>query len=135
MITTRHILPRLFTALCVWVLTLFATPNIAAQEKVLTEKEKIEAVFKHLEGLKDATFIRNDGEHDGKTAALFLRSRWEKHEKEVKNAKEFIEKYASVSSTTSKPYLIRFKDGKETKSGDYLLVQRKIGESRLAEKK
>ena len=32
----------------------------------------------------------------------------------------FIAKAASVSSTSGKPYLIRFKDGREVKCGDYL---------------
>src|SRR5260221_8237561 len=86
------------------LLMLLTTPLFAqTQEKVLTEKEKVEGLFKHLETVKNATFIRNDVEYDSKTAALFLRSRWEKHEKEVKTAKEFIEKFASVSSTTGKP--------------------------------
>jgi len=30
---------------------------------------------------------------------------------------------ASTSSTTGRPYLIRFKDGNEIKSGDYLLLE------------
>jgi hypothetical protein len=34
-------------------------------------------------------------------------------------------KLASVSSTTGKPYLIRFGNGREVKSSDYLLAELK----------
>jgi Family of unknown function (DUF5329) len=36
------------------------------------------------------------------------------------SAQEFIAKVASVSSTTGQPYRIRFPDGHEMLSGDYL---------------
>ena len=91
----------------------------ADDTKPLSEKEKIEALIQHVEGLKDAVFVRNGSDYDAKTAARFLRGKWDK-ESDVKTARDFIEKVASVSSTSKKPYLIRFKDGKEVKSGDYL---------------
>lgn len=34
--------------------------------------------------------------------------------------KDFIEKIASKSSTSGKPYLIRFNDGREVQGGEYL---------------
>ena len=90
------------------------------QEKTDVEKKKIEALIQHVEELKDAKFVRNDKEYDAKTAGAFLRNRWDAKKAEIKTALDFIEKAASVSSTSGKPYLIRFKDGKETKSGAYL---------------
>jgi hypothetical protein len=96
-----------------------------AQQNPATEKQKIEALITHVEQLKDAKFVRNDTEYDAKTAARFLRGKWEANAAGIKTAKDFIEKAASTSSTTGKPYLIRFKDGKEVKSGDYLLAELK----------
>ena len=108
------------------VLLVVAAPSPAqAQGKPATERQKIEALIKHVEGLKDAKFVRNDQEYDAKTAATFMRRKWEANEAEIKTAKDFIEKAASTSSTSGKPYRIRFKDGKEMKSGDYLLEQLK----------
>jgi hypothetical protein len=98
---------------------------VHAQDKPTTEKQKIEALIKHVEELKDARFVRNDTEYDAKTAARFLRGKWEANAASIKTAKEFIEKAASVSSTTGKPYLIRFKDGRQIKSGEYLLTELK----------
>jgi hypothetical protein len=103
---------------------LSATLSIPTQErkdgKALDEKQKIEALIKQVENLKDAVFVRNDKEYDAKTAAKFMRGKWEANDSQIKTAMDFIEKAASVSSTSGKPYLIRFKDGKEIKSGDYL---------------
>jgi hypothetical protein len=95
-------------------------PGLQAQDKPLTEKQKIEALIKGIEDSKDTKFVRNDREYDAKTAAKFLRGKWESQEAEIKTARDFIEKVASISSTSGKPYRMRFKDGKEMKSGDYL---------------
>jgi tRNA C32,U32 (ribose-2'-O)-methylase TrmJ len=99
--------------------------RVQAQEKPASEKQTIEALIKHVENMKDATFIRNDKQHDAKTAARFLRGKWEANEAEIKTAKDFIEKCASISTTTGKPYIIQFKDGKRMKSGDYLRAELK----------
>ena len=104
-------------------------------KKPTTEKEKIEALIKHLEDLKDAKFVRNGMEYDAKSAAKFVRGKWESNEKEIKTAKDFIKRAASESATSGKPYLIRFKDGKETKSGEYMLAELKKLEKPADEKR
>jgi len=48
-------------------------------------------------------------------------------EKGIASAEDFINKVASVSSTTGKPYLIKFSDGREVKCGDYLKERLKAG--------
>jgi hypothetical protein len=102
-----------------------AVSVVAADGLPPPEKQKIEALIKHVENLKDAKFVRNDSEYDAKTAARFLRGKWDSNESKIKTARDFIEKAASVSSTSGKPYLIRFKDGKDVKTGDYLSEQLK----------
>jgi Family of unknown function (DUF5329) len=89
----------------------------------MSEKAKIESLISHLENLKDATFVRNGSDYDAKSAAKFLRGKWQANDKEIKTAADFIAKAATLSSTTGKPYLIRFKDGKQVKCGEYLTAQ------------
>jgi hypothetical protein len=97
-----------------------------------TEAEKIEALIKHVESLADAKFIRNGVEYDSKTAGQFLRGKWNANESSIKTAQDFIEKIATQSSTTGRPYLIKLKDGREVKSGEYLTAElKKLG---MAEK-
>lgn len=98
---------------------------LQAADPPLTEKQKIDALIKHVEGLKDATFIRNNRDYNAKTAARFLRGKWDANEKHIKTATDFIEKAASVSSTTGKPYVIRFTDGREVKCAEYLKTELK----------
>ena len=91
----------------------------------LTETQKIEMLIKHVGELKDTVFIRNGKEHDAKAAAEHLRKKWDYAKKEIKTAREFVEKIATKSYLGGEFYRIRFKDGREVKSGEYLLERLK----------
>lgn len=80
------------------------------------ESRTIEALIASVAQLSDATFIRNDKSYPAPTAARFLREKWKSRQSEVGSAEEFIDRIASSSSTTSKPYLIRFADGRQVSS-------------------
>jgi len=109
----------LVTTALLWLLVA-PSRTIADGELPARERTRIEQLIQHVKELKDAVFIRNDVEYDAAAAAKFLQGKWEANKGAIRTAEQFIEKAASISSTTGKPYLIRFKDGKEVKSGDYL---------------
>lgn len=91
------------------------------------EKSKIESLLSHVAGLSDAKFVRNGKDYDAKSAAKFLRGKWEANEKKIHTATDFISVAATQSSTTGKPYLIRLKGQSAKPCGDYLLAElRKI---------
>ena len=96
------------------------TFDLSAMAKALSEKEKIEALIRTLEGLSDAKFIRNGSEYDSSSAATFLRRKWAAQSKTTATAQDFIQNVASGSGTSGKPYVIRLKDGKSVQCGDYL---------------
>jgi hypothetical protein len=87
----------------------------------MTEPQTVEYLIDSIAKLEGATFIRNDAEHSAATAAALMRYRWNRDKDKLKTAEEFVKELASKSSTTGKPYVIRFKDGTEVKSGEYLL--------------
>ena len=91
-------------------------------DPLLERKAKIEALIKYVSGLSDTKFVRNGGTDDAKTAATFLRRKWKANDSEVKTARDFIDKIATLSGTSGKPYIIRFKDGSEMASRDVLLA-------------
>lgn len=95
----------------------------AATTQPLSEHDKIEALIRIVQNLKDASFIRNGQAYDGKAAADHMRQKLDYAGKNVKTARDFIRLAASSSSVSGKPYLIRFKDGTEIKSADFLLNQ------------
>lgn len=105
----------------------FAVASVSgsAQDKSRTEKQKIEALIKSVETLKDAKFVRNGSEYDAATAARFLRGKWDSNSKDIKTATDFIDKVGAASSTTGKDYLIRTKEGRETKSREFLRAELK----------
>lgn len=104
---------------------------LRAQDAPLSEKAKIEALVGRIEKLDGAVFIRNGSDYDAKTAAKFLRGKWGRNESEIKTAADFIAKAATVSSTSGKPYLIRFKDGTQTPCADFLSAElRKLEQPR-----
>jgi hypothetical protein len=90
-----------------------------------SEKQKIETLIKQVANLKDVKFVRNGSAYNADSAAVFLRRKWEANASEVKTARDFIDKVASFSGTSGKPYLIRFNDGEKIKSRDFLLAQLK----------
>jgi hypothetical protein len=86
----------------------------------LSERQKIEALIQVVAEMKDAKFIRNNKEYDGAAAANHMRTKWNAAKGKVRTATEFIEGVASTSSVSGKPYMIRFNDGREMTSAEFL---------------
>lgn len=84
------------------------------------DRARIEYLLQQLGQMRDATFIRNDKSYPAETAATFLRRKWESRASSVTNVSAFITQVATLSSTSGKPYTIRFPDGSVTNCGDYL---------------
>src|SRR5262245_9915894 len=84
--------------------------HLTAAELPRSEHQKIEALIHHIEQLSDAVFIRNNKEYTAKTAARFLRGKWDATLDPITTAHDFIANIASRSSTSGQPYRIRFKD-------------------------
>jgi hypothetical protein len=100
-----------------------ATPRpVLADEAapVGVEQRTIEALIESVAHLTDATFLRNGKSYPSSSAARFLREKWRSRQSEVRSAEDFIDRVASSSSTTGKPYLIRFANGREVSSAEYL---------------
>lgn len=96
-------------------------PPVHAQK--YTEAQKIEKLIVFVASLPEATFIRNGEEHKAKDAAAHLRMKREKAGNRIKTAKDFIEKVASKSSFSGKPYQIRWKNGKLQNIEEILIAE------------
>jgi hypothetical protein len=108
---------------------LVAPALLRAQNLPAGEKQKIETLIKQVGALKNAKFVRNGATYEPATAVKFLRGKWDANKADVRSARDFIDKVASRSETSGKSYLIRFNDGKEVKSSDFLLAELKKLES------
>ena len=101
-------------------------PTVArgTAETPKTEEQKIQALIEHVRGLGDrAVMIRNGSEHSAKDAADHMARKRKSAGDRVTTAKAFIAECAAKSSTSGKPYQIRFKDGKTVTAEAYLTEQ------------
>src|SRR5439155_12705311 len=114
---------RLYSSLVLLAVLGGGAAYAPAERNDTTEQQKIEAMISAVRELKDATFIRNGTEYDCQAAADHLQMKWSSAKAKIKTAHEFIERIGSVSSQSGKFYVIRFKDGKEVKSVDFLREQ------------
>jgi hypothetical protein len=90
---------------------------VSAQDSI--KRKKIEFLISSIENLKEAKFIRNGSEYDGKKAAEHLRMKLQKAGGKVQTADDFIRLCASKSFVSGKPYMIKFSDGKTIKAEEY----------------
>ena len=99
------------------------------------EKQKIELLIEQVAGLKETKFVRNGSAYSAETAATFLRRKWHANDSAVRTARDFIDKVASFSGTSGKPYLLRMQNGTEVRSRDFLLAALKKLEKTMPERR
>jgi uncharacterized protein DUF5329 len=117
--------PGIILNVLLFLLLLTAPSFVLAQSLPVTEQQKIETLITQVGNLKDAIFIRNGSNYGAWTAVVFLRGKWNANASAIKTAHDFIDKIGTMSGTSGEPYLIRFRDGIEIHSRDYLLAELK----------
>ncbi len=95
----------------------------SAHAAPLSEDDKIEALIRTVDQLKGATFVRNGSTYDCHDAAKHMRDKWKWKKDVIHSARDFIVVAASFSTQTGKPYLIRWQDGRELKSAEFLATE------------
>ena len=120
----------LWIAVVVALLLALAGAPAARADVSGAERAKIEAVLGHVAGMIEARFLRNGKSYSASEAVRLMRHKWGIHEDEITDARTFIDRAATKSETTGKPYRIRLADGQIVESGPYLLdVLKKIEEA------
>jgi hypothetical protein len=90
-----------------------------AAELPAAEAARIEYLIQSVAELRDAKLIRNGRAHDSQAAAKHLRAKLKAAGSRVKSAEDFIDKCASGSSITGRPYRIRFAGGREVEAREF----------------
>ncbi len=86
------------------VCLLHALPASAALPPA--ERERIEQLLAAMEQEKGVEFERNGRRASARDAVRFLRAKWERYGEGVDSAEAFIDRIASRSSTTGRPYRV-----------------------------
>ena len=102
----------LFALLAVIGCLFSVQPARASEASRAPHVVEIEALLAYVAGLEGAVFLRNGSAHTAAEAAAHLRLKWERQEARIRSAEDFIERCASRSFLTGKPYQIRMPDGK-----------------------
>ena len=109
-----------FIAVCaaLFACAAFAAPT--ASSATLTESDKIDALIRAVQDRSDLQFVRNDVVYSAVDAAKHLRGKLSFAGSRVKTADDFIDHIGTGSSMSGKPYFVRFLDGKQMPSADFL---------------
>ncbi|MEM6573207.1 MAG: DUF5329 domain-containing protein [Pseudomonadota bacterium] len=105
---------RLLMALALTVLW----PAAAATEASIAANE-IEQLIGAV-GKSDCHFVRNGKEHDAEAAEAHLRLKYRRGRRYATSAEKFIDRLASKSSLSRKPYLMKCPNEAAIASGDWL---------------
>jgi hypothetical protein len=74
-------------------------------------------------GASDCTFIRNGKRHDADDAEAHLRMKYRRGKRYATTTEKFIERLASASSMSKKPYYIECDGQEAVPSGEWLMAQ------------
>ena len=69
------------------------------------------------------TFIRNGTEYDGAQAADHVQAKYDYYKADIKTVEDFIERAASKSMLSGKPYEVRCSDGKTIPAADWIRTE------------
>lgn len=94
-------------------------PAIAAADRAEDEIEYLIAAV----GESGCTFIRNGSRHDAGNAASHMRLKYRRGKRYAATAELFIERLASKSSLTGKPYRIECPGSDAVPSGEWLTAR------------
>lgn len=110
------------TFLAIALSALFLCSNGLAAEDGSIARQEIDQLIEAVEK-SGCTFHRNGKAHDAKDGAEHLRLKLKRGGKYADTAEHFIERLASKSSWTGKPYMIELPDGKQQTMQSWLKAE------------
>jgi hypothetical protein len=91
------------------VVTAFFFPGFVSAEETTVAEKEIAHLLQYMSE-SDCIFIRNGREYDGKRARQHMERKYNYAKRAILTADSFIEKIATRSSRSGKPYKVRCKD-------------------------
>lgn len=97
------------------ILLAFA-PSLVRADQTATEIDYLLSTI----GQSDCVFVRNGKEYDAQDAEAHLRMKYRRGKRYAPTTEKFIERLASMSSMSKKPYFIECGDEQRVPSGQWL---------------
>jgi hypothetical protein len=106
------------------LLSLFTVLALLASAAALADDAEVEIEYLIATvGESGCTFVRNGSRHDAEDAASHMRLKYRRGKRYATTAELFIERLASKSSFSGKPYVIECPGSKAVPSGEWLTTR------------
>ncbi|MGJ3703316.1 DUF5329 family protein [Variovorax sp. AFSI2.2] len=113
---------RLFrTAL--FAILLAAVAALAQATPSASEQKLIDTLILRVSNMKTMTFMRNGDEHNAADAAKHMQAKFDHFKDEIVTAEDFIDRCASRSEITGKPYQVKMPNGAVRDAKEFLTAE------------
>jgi len=104
------------------VVLFLLTPCLLRGEQINAVDKTVQHLVSHVSG-SGLTFIRNTDKYTSVEAAEHMNNKYRHFREDIKTAEDFIERCASKSLLSGKPYLVINERGKQVRTSEWLLAE------------
>ncbi|SDI88759.1 DUF5329 family protein [Variovorax sp. OV700] len=101
-------------------LLLGAAAALAQATPSVSEQKLIDTLILRVSNMKTMTFMRNGDEHNAADAAKHMQAKFDHFKDEIVTAEDFIDRCASRSEMTGKPYQVKMPNGAVRDAKEFL---------------
>ena len=97
-----------------------AVAALAQATPSASEQKLIDTLILRVSNMKTMTFMRNGDEHSAADAAKHMKAKFDHFKDEIVTAEDFIDRCASRSEMTGKPYQVKLHNGAVKDAQEFL---------------
>ena len=97
-----------------------AVAALAQATPSASEQKLIDTLILRVSNMKTMTFMRNGDEHSAADAAKHMKAKFDHFKDEIVTAEDFIDRCASRSEMTGKPYQVKLQNGAVKDAQEFL---------------
>jgi len=112
-----------FLRTALFALLLAAVAALAQATPSASEQKLIDTLILRVSNMKTMTFVRNGDAHNAADAAKHMQAKFDHFKDEIVTAEDFIDRCASRSEVTGKPYQVKLSDGVVRDAKEFLTAE------------
>jgi len=112
-----------FLRTALFALLLGAAAALAQATPSASEQKLIDTLILRVSNMKTMTFMRNGDEHNAANAAKHMQAKFDHFKDEIVTAEDFIDRCASRSEVTGKPYQVKLSNGVVRDAKEFLTAE------------
>ncbi|WP_235505078.1 DUF5329 family protein [Variovorax sp. Root318D1] len=112
-----------FLRTALFALLLGAAAALAQATPSASEQKLIDTLILRVSNMKTMTFMRNGDAHNAANAAKHMQAKFDHFKDEIVTAEDFIDRCASRSEMTGKPYQVKMPNGAVRDAKEFLTAE------------